>query len=339
MPPLKSTLARSKRNRRRALVLAAAFSLVATACAWDPSHPFDHDVGAVSQAIAALDAGDATIAARTLEDYLSTGECNNGSIGTPDFVKRRPDGTFDLGLSLFSIGESYGNRFGDEEEKDSGPPDLLEKRQASVGCALHLAEAIASGVAPASANPREIATIPLRARAHYLEGNLHFLLGEYEDAVKGYDAALTLAPGEEDAGDPVGRDAAWNRSIALQRIEDKKKDSGPPDGGNPDGGNKDGGSDGGGDGGSDGGGGNDAGSDGGNSDHNDAGKDGGGSPDAGPPPQNNPPDAGAQPPPPQPQSASADDRILDQLERAPTVQQEAAKKAAGQNHSRGMVDK
>jgi tetratricopeptide (TPR) repeat protein len=194
---------------------------------------------------------------------------------------------------------------------------------------------VASGVAPSSATPREIATIPLRARAHYLEGNLHFLLGEYEEAVKAYDAALTLAPGEEDAGDPVGRDAAWNRAIALQRIEDKKKDSGAPDSGNPDGGG-DGGGDGAADGGGDSGGG-DSGSN-NDKDHNDAGKDSGGPPDAGPPPPpQNEPDAGAPPPP--PQSASADDRILDQLERAPTVQQEAARKAAAQNHSRGMVDK
>jgi tetratricopeptide (TPR) repeat protein len=317
------------------LVIAVCFSLVASACAWDPSHPFDHDVGAVNQAISALDAGDATIAAKTLEDYLSTGQCDNGAIGTPDFVKRRPDGTFDLGLSLFKIGESYGNRFGDEEEPDAGSPEQKQLRQASVNCALHVAEAVASGVASASANPREIASIPLRARAHYLEGNLHFLLGEYEEAVKAYDAALTLAPGEEDAGDPVGRDAAWNRAIALQRIEDKKKDSGTPDSGSPDGGGDGGGGDGGGDAGGDSGAGDGGGKN--NNDHNDAGQDSGG-PDGGqpPPPENNP-DAGAPPPP--PQSASADDRILDQLERAPTVQQEAAKKAAAQNHSRGMIDK
>jgi hypothetical protein len=327
----------SRKNRHRLIATLISFSLIATACAWDPTHPFDHNVGVVDQAINALDAGDATIAARTLEDYLSTGQCDNGSIGTPDFVKRRPDGTFDLGLSLFKIGESYGNRFGDEEEPDAGSPEQREQRQASVGCALHIAEAVASGVVPANANPREIADIPLRARAHYLEGNLHFLLGEYEEAVKAYDAALTLAPGEEDAGDPVGRDAAWNRAIALRRIEDKKKDAGPPDGGNGDGGNNnsDGGNN---DGGNDAGGDSGGGDGGGKNNPPDAGKDSGADqPDAGqPPPPQNQPDGGAQPPP--PQSASADDRILDQLERAPTVQQEQAKKAAAQHHTRGMSD-
>ncbi|HEX7664571.1 MAG TPA: hypothetical protein VF407_08675, partial [Polyangiaceae bacterium] len=111
-------------------------SLVATACStWDPSHPFDHEVGVVNNAVSALDAGDATIAAKTLEEYLSTGECNAGSIGTPDFVKRRPDGTFDLGLALFTIGESYGRRFGDEDEKtDAGSAEDEQKRAASVSC-------------------------------------------------------------------------------------------------------------------------------------------------------------------------------------------------------------
>ena len=327
---------RRRDRRKRVVVFLACASLVASACAWDPAHPFDHDVPEVDKAISALDAGDAAVAAQTLEDYLKTGECNNGSLGIPDLVKKRPDGTFDLGLALFRIGESFGQRFGDEEEPDAGSPDAVAKRQASVNCALHVVDAIASGVPATNQEPGEAASIALRARAHYLAGNLHFMLGEYEDAVKDYDAALGLAPGEEDAGDPVGRDAAWNRAIALRRIDDKKKDSGPPDGGNGDGGqsSNDGGKD---------GGGNDAGNDagkdgGGKNDKNDGGKDGGNDkPDAGEPPPQDEPDAGAPPPP--PESANADDRILDQLERAPTVQQEAAKKAAARNHSRGMIDK
>src|SRR5207237_3036747 len=54
------------------------------------------------------------------------------------------------------------------------------------------------------------------------DGNLSFLDGEYEQAVRAYDQALAIAPGQVDAGDPVARDAAWNRAIALERIEDKK---------------------------------------------------------------------------------------------------------------------
>ena len=36
--------------------------------------------------------------------------------------------------------------------------------------------------------------IDLRARAFYLAGNLEFLRGDYESAVKSYDASLELIP-------------------------------------------------------------------------------------------------------------------------------------------------
>ena len=323
------------RARRKLVVAALAVSALdacLAACNWDPSRPFDRESPQVGQAIVALDAGDATAAAQTLEDYLSTGPCEEGNIGAKsELIRRRSDGTFDLGLSLFRIGESFGRRFG-EEEMDAGADEQTRaKRKAEIQCAIRLVRAIAED----DAAPSE-----LRARARYLEGNLSFLDAQYEDAVRAYDMALTLAPGQVDAGDPVGRDAAWNRAIALRRIEDKKdagqdaasdapqdapkdapqdapkeagedaaKDSGedPSDGGN--------------DGGSDGGGQPDSGGD-----------DGGG--DAGPPPQS---DGGAEPPP--PSNANQDERILDQFENAPTVQQEDAKRHAARRKVRGMEDK
>ncbi len=257
-------------------------------------------------------------------------------IGAPEALRTRPNGSFDLGLSLFKIGEAFGRRFG-EEEVDGGDPADKEKRAAQIDCALRIVQAIAAD---------ESQPIDLRARARYLEGNLHFLGGEYAQAVEAYDKALTLAPGMEDGGDAVGRDAAFNRAIALRRIEDKKdagNDGGQPDagdGGKSDGG--DGGSDGGndGDGGDGGGGGGDAGDggDGGGGGGSDGGNDGGGgpdaSPDAGPQSQN---DQDAAPPPP---TRTQDERMLDQLEGAPTFQQEAAKKMAHERHHvRGMIDK
>jgi tetratricopeptide (TPR) repeat protein len=197
--------------------------------------------------------------------------------------------------------------------------------------------------------------VPLRARARYLEGNLLFLTADYEEAVKAYDKALELAPGMGDAGpigsspdgghvtyapDPIGRDAAWNRAVALRRIEDKKdagQDAAPNDG---DGGgddqnqNQDGGD-----------GRNDAGNDddkkdgGGNDDKKDAGnEDAGDDSKKDEEPPKDEPDA-APPPPPPPSRQSQDDRILDQLENAPTVQQEAAKKRAQARKVRGMADK
>ena len=197
------------------------------------------------------------------------------------------------------------------------------KRHAQIECARRVVQAIVDD----ESQPGE-----LRARAHYLEGNLAFLDGDYEDAVRAYDRALVLSPGEVDGGDPVGRDAAYNRAIALRRIEDDKKDGGSDaaadasgdasresDGGrdNPkDSGGRDGASG-----------------------EKDAGENSG--KDAEPPQP--PPDAGEPPPPreagaPPPPSTDEDQRMLDQLESAPTLQQEEAKRF-GKKRVRGMADK
>ena len=299
--------------------MLGAGTLLVAACSWNPWRPFEHDSPAVNEALGALDAGDAQAAAATLEEYLSTGPCAEGSIGSPPRLEHVPYGTFDLGLALFKIGEAYGKRFG-EENADAGADALTLQRSAQIDCALRVARAVAND---------EATPLELRARAHYLEGNLQFLGQHYEDAVKAYDLALGISPGQHDAGDPVGRDAAWNRAIALRRIEDQKKDAGS-DAGN------DGGGDGGNDGGRDGG-------DGGHDAGGDSGRDSGGASDASPPDSGSPPppkddheDAGAPPP---PSNVNQDDRILDRLENAPTVQQEAARKAAAQHRVRGTADK
>ncbi|MGH7434388.1 MAG: tetratricopeptide repeat protein, partial [Polyangiaceae bacterium] len=229
---------------------------------------------------------------------------------------------FDLGLSLFKIGEQFGRRFGEEEVEAGVSGDTRDQRHAQVECARRLVEIVG----------RSPATSPeLRPRARYLEGNLAFLDGAYEDAVQAYDQALVLAPGMADGGDGVGRDAAYNRAIALRRIEDRK-DAGS------DASSNDGGHDGSspGDSGTppkDAGGGGPDGSNGGK----DAGKDSESPqqdhPDAAPPEP--PPDAGTPPP---PTSANEDERMLDQLESAPTLQQEEAKRA-GRKRVRGMADK
>jgi hypothetical protein len=328
-----------------ALVGAGSLLLVA-ACGWDPSRPFDREAPQVNQALGLYDAGAADAAAELLQDYLTTGACQDGNIGTPTRVRERGNGSFDLGLALFKMGEAFGQRFG-EEESDAGAidPNLKTLRGAHVDCALRIVRAIAEDAGQ---------PLPLRARARYLEGNLLFLTAAYKEAVTAYDHALELVPGMSDSGpissnpeagagtyapDPLGRDAAWNRAIALRRIEDKKdagKDASPDDGGG------------------DGGGGdkNDDKKDGGENDDKkdkDAGKDDDKSKDAGkdsgngndnqkkdPPPKDEP-DAGAQPPPPSRQSQ--DERMLDQLENAPTVQQEAAKKHAKGRRVQGMSDK
>lgn len=317
-----------------AVALACA---VTAACGWNPSRPFEREAPPVKEAISALDAGDASGATVTLEEYLSTGACKDGNIGVPERLKARPDGTFDLGLALFRIAESHGRRFGEEEVDAGGDPTAKGLRSENIGCALRVVRAIAE-------DPKQPGE--LRARARYLEGNLLFLDAAYEDAVKAYDHALAIVPGLPEAGaeggptttDTIGQDAAFNRAIALRRIEDKKdagndasSDGGDPDASSQDGGGEggsDGGGDSGGNGGGDGGGEKDAGAD---ARGDDAGGDKGQKPD--PPPETQ----DAAPPP--PQQSSQDDRILDQLENAPTVQQETAKRHAGKVRGKGLVDK
>jgi hypothetical protein len=285
---------------------------------------------AVDEAITAYDAGDAGVAVNLLEQYLATGKCDQGNIGTPESVRSKPSASFDLGLGLFKLGEQYGLRFGEEEPApaaDAGKTPEAdaahEKRSAEVECALRVVRIIAAD---------QSVPIDLRARAFYLAGNLEFLRGDYESAVKGYDASLELIPGlpVDGGADGIGRDAAYNRAIALARIEDKKKkdkdagpDSGQPDSGQPDSGPPDGGQ-----------------PDGGNDDKKDDKKDQGdkdAGPDSGKPapqPDDGQPDAGKEPQPePQPQQAqqppkNQDDRMLDMLERAPSVQQQDAKNRA-----------
>jgi tetratricopeptide (TPR) repeat protein len=293
---------------------------VTPACGWNVSRPFDREAPSVKQAIVDLNAGDASSAASRLEEYLSTGPCKDGSIGTPDMLKRRPDGTLDLGLSLFGVGERFGLRFG-QEQVDAGIPEgVRSQRHAQVECARRVVEIV--GDDPSSA-------LDLRAKALYLDGNISFLDGAYEEAVRAYDRALVLAPGLPDAGDRTGRDAAWNRAIALERIEDEK-DAGHSDGGGDGGGPGDSGS---------------PSRDGGH----DKGDSGSPSSDAG---SKSDPDAGSEPPPeapdaspeapdaasPPPTPQSSDDRMLDQLENARTLQQEQAKRF-GKKRPRGMADK
>lgn len=345
---LREPTSRGARSRgfRRAFVLVSMAAGLVAACGWDPTRPFEREAPQVNAALSYYDAGEAGSAAELLQDYLATGACQEGNIGTPLRVRERPNGSFDLGLALFKIAETYGHRFGDEEN-DAGllDPNLKGMRAGQVECGLRIVRAIAND----STQP-----VPLRARAHYLEGNLLFLSGDYKEAVTAYDHALELAPGMGDAGpigtntdggnvtyapDPLGRDAAWNRAIALRRIEDKKdagQDASPPNDGGGDGGGEDDKKD-------------------QNKDDNDGGsdnknKDAGGkddkkdqNKDAGADDQNqkkeppkDEPEAGAPPP---PSRQSQDDRILDQLENAPTVQQEAAKKHGKARRVRGMADK
>ncbi|HZO13664.1 MAG TPA: tetratricopeptide repeat protein [Polyangiaceae bacterium] len=315
--------------------LAGCASWLGGCSGWDPTDPFTRNAPEVNDAIDKLDAGELESAEEVLENYLGTGPCNEGVIGLPPKVREKPNGSFDLGLVLFYLAERYGQRFGDEELAEAGAEqdELDKKRALEIECAQIIVKAIGGD-----------ATVPadLRARAYYLAGNLEFLRKQYEEAVTQYDKALEIVPGifPEAGGDEIGRDAAHNRAIALRRIAEQ--DSGPPDAepdAQPE--NQDGGDDGG--------------------DSQDAGQDGSNEPDGGADDQSG--DAGAdsggqdagsdagkeqedeqepepeesQEPPPASQSPQIDS-LLDELEQAPTYQEEDAKRRAAHPRRRPVME-
>jgi Ca-activated chloride channel family protein len=342
-PRAPSSPAAPPRERRRRTLgarasgVTAALLLPAFAVGCERANDlFVREAPPVNEAIQALDAGDAGAAVSLLEEYLSTGKCENGNIGTPPSVRERPNAAFDLGLGLFEIAERFGKRFEEEPTpRDGGlsPSEEadLAKRSAEVECALRIVRLTAGDPS---------VSVDLRARAFYLAGNLEFLRHDYKEAVASYDASLRLIPGlPEDAGDGIGRDAAYNRAIALRRIDESERDAGPPDASpdaSPDSGPPDGGDDSGSPDGGDDPQGNDAGSDGGNQDQ----EDGGAPPDAGrdggAPEQNqskNEREKQREQP-----SVNQDERLLDQLEQAPTLQEHAARRAAARGRA-PMEDK
>ncbi len=333
VPPPK---ARRKKRLKKAAVVAAAGVLspllFIVSCSKGTDRLFERNAPSVDDAISAYDAGDAGSAVSLLEGYLATGKCENGEIGTPDPVRDRPNASFDLGLGLFKLAERFGRRFGEEEPVGDGgksPQEDAEMGQRNQG--VECAERILKLIAADGTTPVEF-----RARAHYLAGNLEFLRRDYKAAVKQYEAALRLIPGlPADAGDSIGSDAAYNRAIALRRIEDKQKDAEPPDAqpdgpneggpgdsGSPDSGQPDSGKD--------------QNPDGGNDQKKDQDKDkkdGGSPPDAGPPKPQDQPDGGADQQKKPPPSANQDDRMLDMLEHAPTFQEQDAKNRSLQHRT------
>ena len=323
-----------------AIVIGASLPLVfvgLTSCQNGFKDPFIRHAPDVEKALTAIDAGDAGAGVDLLEQYLSTGKCAGGNIGAPDSLQNRHNAAFDLGLALFQVAEKFGGRFGDPSapvnaQQNPGLQQQLAQRGEQVDCALRVVLALTD--APTA--PTEF-----KARAHYLAGNLYFLREEYKKAVASYDQALRLIPGLDGSkADAIGRDAAWNRALALERSEREPPDAGqdggtqnPGDGGAGDAGNKppqpDGGSQP-----------PDAGNNNPDKDKDKKDKDKN-QPDAGskPPPQNG--DAGAPPPQPkeEPQSSrdgqNQDDRILDELEQTPSLSEHAAKENA--HHRRGVV--
>lgn len=184
---------------------------------------FERHSPTVDRAITAIESKDAGDAHALLADYLSTGRCKAGTLGTPDSLRALPHAGLDLGLALFELGERYGQKFGEEPPNENDPaatgPELA-KRSQKVDCAQRLVRVIAAD------NSLPVTT---RAEAYYLSGNLEFLRHDYVSAVASYDDALGLIPaGGPDAGRDIAERAAWNRAIAQRRAEEQKPEPPPP---------------------------------------------------------------------------------------------------------------
>ena len=343
------------RREFKAIVLGFGLAWVA-ACGVDPRRPFDRMSPEVDKAINEYEAGKPEPATGRLENYIGSTRCDAGGLSAPA-APDAANAAFDLGLTLFQLAEQFGRRFGDSMMQHEGGATEEEKRLAllrgdQIDCARALLDAILGKDLPPE----------LEARARYLRGNLSFLEGQWEAAIKDYDEALRIIPGlPPDAGDSIGADTAWNRALALRhKDEDDKKDAGADadadaDGADGDGGDADADAP---DGDADADAPPDVGPDrdGGDSgpedgpkeatgDSGDSGQDGGSGDAAGDAPSDGSKDKpsgsdggqgdAAAPSP----AGNQDDRVLDQFEQAPTWQKEEAKARASGRKVRGMQDK
>ena len=182
----KSGAARASLGAAAAVAVTLLLAVVVTGCGWSPSRPFEREAPEVKSAVALLDAGEAGSASALLEGYLATGSCEDGGLGINDKVRQRPFASFDFGLALFQLGERFGQRFGSEDraggsKDDPAAQQLAELRNTDVECGLRIILAIAS---------EPDVPLDLRARAHYLAGNLEFLRKGYAEAVRHYDETL-----------------------------------------------------------------------------------------------------------------------------------------------------
>ena len=221
------------RGSRLLVALApVVLALSVGACTWDLGKLFDRDDPQVESARRALEAStagadaDLPAAREALEEVLRW-RCDVD--GGHDLVVDRPNASLDLGLVLFRLSELVGRRFGEEELGADGGEEaesVAAVRAQQLDCAHLLLLRLAD---------EPTLTASMRLRARYLLGNFEFLTRHYKEAIAQYDRALVAHPargidpvgevGAPQDDDSVARDAAWNRAIALRRLQDQ--DAGP----------------------------------------------------------------------------------------------------------------
>lgn len=214
------------RRLKLGAALLALLSLLSVGCEDVDSALFTRYSPDVDDALADLGSHDAGDAHTALAEYLSTGKCKAGEIGTPESLRERPNAAYDLGLALFDLSERFGGKLGQGTPPGNDPnaAAVLAKRSQEVDCALRVTRVVAHA---------EHNSIDLRAKAFFLSGNLEFLRHDYKNAVTSYDDALRLVPGGLGAPDSdFAADAAFNRAIALRMAEEEEKNKPkPPDAG------------------------------------------------------------------------------------------------------------
>ena len=231
-----------------ALLLPFAGAATIAACSWDVGKIFDRPDPQVERARkeleASLSGGEADLpqARADLEEVLRT-RCE-GDAGK-DLVIERPNASLDLGLTLFRISELIGVRFGEEETYADASGEEAESVMRARAHELDCAHLLLIKLANDPATPKDVAL-----RAHYLLGNFEFLTRRYKEAIGEYDKVLVAHPargidpvgevGAPEGDDAVARDAAWNRAIALKRLDDQNDAGADADGGDGDGNDGDG---------------------------------------------------------------------------------------------------
>lgn len=214
------------RKLKLGAALLALLSLLSVGCEDVDSALFTRYSPDVDDALAELGSHDAGDAHTALAEYLSTGKCKAGEIGTPESLRERPNAAYDLGLALFDLSERFGGKLGQGTPPGNDPnaAAALAKRSQEVDCALRVTRVVAHA---------ENNSVELRAKAFFLSGNLEFLRHDYKNAVTSYDDALRLIPGGLAAADvDFAADAAFNRAIALRMADEEEKNKPkPPDAG------------------------------------------------------------------------------------------------------------
>jgi len=192
----------------------------------------------VNEAIEALSSNKQKEATELLTKYLETGACDAGVIGAGERARRLGDASLDLGLALAGAyrkskgtaaaapsaalpGAAPGGTLPGATPPPSGlgPADPTKpvdpEASARIDCALRVLSPIAEN--------RDLESA-LRARAHYLMGNLELSRSAFQAAIDAYDRAIVLAPGlPEGPGDAIGRDIARNRALAQRRLEEEER--------------------------------------------------------------------------------------------------------------------